>query len=78
MIQKKYSILVTNCFYSKINRTAVIPINKLSNFLFRRITNIPGPYSTDIPAERSWMHIDVTSPKIDADGGLPSGPKGVR
>jgi hypothetical protein len=27
MIQKKYSILVTNCFYSKINRTAVIEMN---------------------------------------------------
>jgi hypothetical protein len=24
MIQKKYSILITNCFYSQINRTAVI------------------------------------------------------
>jgi hypothetical protein len=28
MIQKKYSILVTNCFYSKINRTAVILHNE--------------------------------------------------
>ena len=28
MIQKKYSILITNWFYSKINRTAVITIVK--------------------------------------------------
>jgi hypothetical protein len=35
MIQKKHSILITNCFYSKFNRTAVIIDRKFSDWLPR-------------------------------------------
>ena len=40
MIQKKYSILVTNCFYSKINRTVVAQLRSYLAALVRGAVHV--------------------------------------